>query len=218
MFDAMVPKDWVAWHRAYDEPGSRLSRRLEVVRRHVRAALDGAAPGTVRAISMCAGEGRDLLGVLADHARCDDVRARLVELDDRNAAVARQRAREAGLGHVEVVTADASTTSAYEGAVPAHLVLACGVFGNVADDDIHNTVRHLPGLCAAGAMVIWTRHQRDPGAVPRIDRWFRQEGFDLAGLHLDLATGFAVGAHRLVAPPRPFEPGIRLFAFLDRKE
>jgi hypothetical protein len=32
-------------------------------------------------ISLCAGQGRDLLGVLADHPRREDVRARLVELD-----------------------------------------------------------------------------------------------------------------------------------------
>jgi hypothetical protein len=34
--------------------------------------------------------GRDVIGVLAGHPRRDDVRARLVELDERNVAVARQ--------------------------------------------------------------------------------------------------------------------------------
>ncbi|GHD35622.1 hypothetical protein GCM10010335_31060 [Streptomyces galbus] len=32
---------------------------------------------------MCAGQGRDLIGVLAGHPRRDDVRARLVELDEK---------------------------------------------------------------------------------------------------------------------------------------
>ena len=36
---------------------------------------------------------------------------------------------------------DASTTSAYRGAVPADLVLACGIFGNVSDEDIQRAAR-----------------------------------------------------------------------------
>ena len=58
------------------------------------------------------GQGRDLLGVLADHPRRDDVRARLVELDVRNTALAEERSRAARLTHVDVVTADASLTAA----------------------------------------------------------------------------------------------------------
>lgn len=32
-------KDWVAWHRAYDDPSSSLSRRLELVRGHLSRAI-----------------------------------------------------------------------------------------------------------------------------------------------------------------------------------
>jgi hypothetical protein len=59
-----MPKDWWDWHRPYDEPGSPLAERLRVVQNLVRDALDTAAPGPVRAISICAGQGRDLLDVL----------------------------------------------------------------------------------------------------------------------------------------------------------
>ena len=34
---------------------------------------------------------------------------------------------------VEIVCADAGGSNAYEGAVPANLLLCCGVFGNVSD-------------------------------------------------------------------------------------
>jgi hypothetical protein len=71
----------------------------------------------------------------------------LVELDEHNALLARRAAK--GLGEVEVVAADASMTDAYEGAVPADLVLLCGVFGNTSAQDIANTVSHLPRLCAS---------------------------------------------------------------------
>ena len=41
-----------------------------------------------------------------------------------------------GLDQIDVVLGDASTTSAYEGMAPADVVLVCGVFANVSDDDI----------------------------------------------------------------------------------
>ena len=54
----------------------------------LRVALDGAPPGELRVVSMCAGQGRDVIGVLSQHPRRSDVRARLVERDERNVAVA----------------------------------------------------------------------------------------------------------------------------------
>jgi hypothetical protein len=79
--------DWHEWHDAYDSPDSYLGRRLALVQERIRLALDDAPPGPLTAISICAGQGRDLIGVLADRPRRHDVRARLVELDERNGAV-----------------------------------------------------------------------------------------------------------------------------------
>jgi hypothetical protein len=89
----VTERDWYAWHDDYDDPGTALARRLAAVQEQVRAALDEAEPGPLRAISLCAGQGRDLIGALAGHPRQHDVRARLVELDPRNADRARQAAR-----------------------------------------------------------------------------------------------------------------------------
>jgi len=70
--------DWHDWHDVYDRPDSPLARRLMAVQTQVTVALDSAPPGPLRAISLCAGQGRDLLEVLAGHPRRDDVQARLV--------------------------------------------------------------------------------------------------------------------------------------------
>ncbi|MFI6737474.1 hypothetical protein ACIBI9_31505 [Nonomuraea sp. NPDC050451] len=120
----MTDKDWAGWHDAYDVPGSPLERRLQVVRKRIAAALDS---GAERVVSLCAGQGRDLLPVLAAHPRRDRVRARLVELDEHNVAAA-GRAAPPG---VEVVRGDAALLGAYAGAVPADLVLVCGGFERV---------------------------------------------------------------------------------------
>src|SRR5690242_14199661 len=72
--------DWRVWHDQYDLPDSWMARRLKAVQTQIRAALDAGESGPLRVISLCAGQGRDLLEVLAEHPRRDDVQARLVEL------------------------------------------------------------------------------------------------------------------------------------------
>jgi hypothetical protein len=205
-------RDWHAWHDAYDDPGSSLARRLAVVRARIADTLDTAPPGPLRAVSMCAGQGRDLIPVLASHPRGPDVTARLVELDPALAATARRSAADAGLTGVEVVTGDASLTGAYAGQVPADLVLACGVFGNISDSDIRRTVGCCAQLCATGGITLWTRKRTPPDLVPHICDWFGQEGFELNWLS-DPAAGLGVGVHRFTAQPRPLAPGLRMFSF-----
>lgn len=210
----VAERDWVEWHRPYDNPGSRLHQRLLVVQRMIRRALDATPSGPIRIVSMCAGQGRDVLGVLADHPRRNDVSARLVERDPTNADVARHVVRDLGLDGVEVMAADAGTTDSYAGAVPADLVLACGVFGNITDDDIARTVERLPQLCAEGATVIWTRHRYAPDLTPAIRGWFDRFGFDEVAFEGPDEFLFGVGANRLRSAPAPLQPGVRLFSFV----
>lgn len=163
---------------------------------------------------MCAGQGRDLIGALQGHPRAADVRARLVELDPRNS----DWARAAAPPGVEVVTGDASDTSTYSGAVPAELVLACGVFGNVTDADIQRTVHTLPSLCAPGAAVVWTRHRKAPDRTVDVRRWFADAGFDEIAFEGSDEFAFGVGVNRLARPPDPFAPDVQMFEFSDFSE
>jgi Putative methyltransferase len=213
-----MARDWVDWHDGYERPGSSLTKRLAAVRGRVADALDEQPAGPIRVISMCAGQGRDLLGVLPRHPRRADVRARLVELDPRLAEDARRTAREAGLSGVEVVTGDAALTSAYRDLVPADLVLVCGVFGNISDADIRRTVAVLPGICRQGGTVVWTRHREEPDLTPTIREWFGDNGFAEVGFDFEVGQDFGVGTHRLTGDSRPFEPGVRLFEFTNREE
>ena len=211
---------WVQWHRMYDRESSLLQVRLGIVRRHIRAVLEAQAPDApLRVLSLCAGQGRDLIGALVDHPRRAAVRARLVELDPALAADARRAAADAALAGVEVVTGDASTTDAAVGAVPADLLLACGIFGNISDEDIHHAIGCFPSLCAAGATVIWTRHRRDPDVTPRVRAWFAAGGFEEVAFEAPDEAGLvSVGVNRLTAPPAPFVPGVRMFTFVGNGE
>ena len=93
----MAKVDWVEWHADYDRPGSGIARRLAMVQSEISTALGRLPAGPVTAVSLCAGEGRDLIGVLDGHPRAADVTARLVELDPTLADRARERARAAHL-------------------------------------------------------------------------------------------------------------------------
>ena len=112
---------WETWHGAYADPASSLSRRLRVVQKQISRWLDATAPQPVRVVSLCAGDGRDLLEVLAGRDDADRVTATLVELDPRLAGRARDRAR--GWSGIEVRTADAGDYEVYADLPPADLVL-----------------------------------------------------------------------------------------------
>jgi hypothetical protein len=210
----MARRDWHEWHADYDNPDSGLARRLSWVQDRIRAALDAAPAGQVRAISLCAGQGRDLIGALADHPRAGDVTARLVELDPRNTAAAARLAAQWGLDNVEIVTGDAALTSQYADLVPAGLVLACGLFGNMTDAHVEQTIGYCAQLCAEGGTVVWTRARWAPDLVPRVCAWFEQGGFERVALtSADYLQ--CVGAHRRAAPPVPLEPDAVMFAFAN---
>ncbi len=217
--------DWQAWHRAYDDPTSALAQRRACVQRHVRARLDA---GPARLLSLCAGDGADVLGVLRP---TDEVSGRLVELDPDLAASARSAAvrateQAAGRTALDVVCADAGWSDAYAGAVPADLLLLCGIFGNIVDADIRTCIEAVPQLCAPGAWVVWTRGRhgdgrgpQDPGVDPRGDLtpairgWFAAVGCAEVAFDAPGESGWSVGVHRFDGEPALLEPGRRVFAF-----
>lgn len=215
---ALGGQDWWEWHKPMDNPTSALSRRLIAVQEALRRGLDRCPRGPIHVISLCAGQGRDLIEVLSEHPRRADVRARLVEIDPRNVTFARASADAAGLVDVEIVEADAGMTDAYAGAVPAHIVLSCGVFGNITGGDIERTVHAFPSLCSDRGLVIWTRNRLPPDLTPKIRNWFQEAGFQEESSSVPAGTVFAVGANRLVLEPQDFTSGYRLFDFVGYKQ
>jgi hypothetical protein len=196
-----VSRDWARWHDDYNYPSSSLSTRLRIVQAHLTDAITAAPPGPVSLVSLCAGQGHDVLGVLPGHPRRDDVTAVLVELDPRNVRLAAARAEREGLAGVELRQADAGVTAGYADALPADVLLLCGIFGNVSDDDISRTVAAAPALCAPGCTVIWTRHRRPPDVTLRVREWFAAAGFAEVAFEAPEtgSTPIGVGVHRRTA-------------------
>jgi hypothetical protein len=202
-----------------------------LVQSHLSAALTAAPDGPIKVVSLCAGQGRDVIGVLPEHPRKDDVTALLIELDPANAKTARDRAAAAALTGVTVRVADAGIVASYADALPADVLLLCGIFGNIGNEDIHRTVTAAAAMCAPGGTVIWTRHRRPADLTGRIRSWFAVAGFGEVAFEMPAtATMTGVGVHRrrvavaaaaaevpgAAVPPEAARPsaGGRLFTFL----
>lgn len=204
-------RDYIAWHEAYDDPSSSLARRLAVVQRRLDEALDSIDQAQPRLLSLCAGEGRDVIPVLA--SRRSSTEALLVELDPTLAARASDSAAASGLEGLDVRCADASDPSSWDDVLPVDVLLLCGIFGNVDPQSVHDVVAAVPSLLAAGGHVIWTRGGSEPDHRDEVRRWFVETG--LVEVAFDGAPEpYGVGVNRLGAAPAERRPlPRRLFTF-----
>jgi len=206
-------RDWEEWYEAYADPDSDLSRRLALVRTRIGECLDAASDAApLRILSLCAGEGRDLLPELAARPALHTTTT-LVELHPQLVATASQAA--SGLEGVEIRRGDAGDVAMFADVVPVDLLLLCGIFGNISPADIQSTVSAVPSLLTAGGTVIWTRGRfdDDDDMRPVIRRWFTKEGLDEVAFDGD-PERFGVGVARAPAD-RPATPltATRLFTF-----
>jgi hypothetical protein len=215
--------DWDAWHDDYADPSSALSLRLAVVRSEIWAAFDRwEAAGTSKPLSVlsaCAGDGRDILGVLAERAgrlpgEINRAAVTLIETDRRNLARAEWFCAEAGLTGVRLLERDAGSSSSYLDAAPADLVLMCGVFGNITDADVRRLIEFLPALCRPGATLIWTRSRRAPDLTPTIRNWLAETGFTELSFTAPPGVLGSVGTNRFDGDLQPLVPDQQLFQFL----
>jgi hypothetical protein len=201
--------DWYAWHASYDELTSPQTRRLAVVQDKIREFLDAQLAGPARVVSLAAGQSRDLLPVLIEHPRGAEVQARLVELDHRNVEFAEGAALSAGLAGLDFVTGDAGLIDTFAGAVPAQLVLACGLFELLGPAGVGTTIAVLAQLCAPQGIVIWTDEPTDAAHLALRRQQFDDAGFVQVNLVID--ADFVVAVERLAGAMAEFVPGTRLF-------
>lgn len=206
--------DWYRWHDIY---GVSSAGRLQVVQSQIDAALATMSVRPIRVISVCAGQGHDIVGSLQRFDRRRDVEALLVELDERNADAARQRIANASLTGITVKTGDAGITDVYQGMVPANLILACGVFGSLTDADIDRTIGLLPTLAAPGAQVVWTANRVAAGLWDTAITAFGRHGFREVWTDDKAEKRFGVGRHQLTIQPETLVPGKQMFTFADKE-
>ncbi|QLE58357.1 class I SAM-dependent methyltransferase family protein [Nostoc sp. TCL26-01] len=215
-----MPKDWYEWHDLYDtEPV--LQQRLEIVREYIADSLNALPDGTIRIVSVCAGDGRDLLGVLQNHPRINDVYARLVELNPQLVERGRATIESLGLGkQIEFINDDATLATNYVGAVPADIVIVCGVLGHVVNEELDRLINNLSFLSKPGAFVIWTRgHSNGIPYSDNVRKILSASGFEEINFQLTATGDMAVGIHRYLGESvnQPQEQQLFVFSGVPSK-
>jgi hypothetical protein len=207
---------WNAWYKHY-HTSPNLQTRLRIVRRQIRAAVHERPAGPVRLLSICAGDGRDVITALADHPRRDDVQATL--LDTHRDAIERGQATVARIGmekQIRFRAADATKAVSYQGIVPADVVLVSGVLGHLLPDSVTTLIRSLPGLCRPGGELVWNRHLTISNGcrmVPEIRRLLGKHGFQELHFEVTGPDEFACFRHRFLGESASLDPKDVLFEF-----
>ncbi len=233
-----MAKDWIAWHAGYDDSESELSHRLRVVVPAIRTFLDESPPGAIRVLSLCAGDARDLAQAVSGdpprptgsqptantdrgprlprwasvHMRAKDLIGAVVELDPGLARLASENLMS--LSKIRVLTTDAGNITNFSEYAPVDLLLLCGIFGNISDQDIEQTISAVSALCRPNATVIWTRHRR-VDITTQIRSWFAAANCESVALLSPGEGKFAVGVERFSGPTAPLPTNTSLFTFRD---
>ena len=208
--------DWVQWHDGYDI-WPPLQARLRAVREHISNALLACPVGSIQVVSLCAGDGRDLIGVLPEHSRRRDVSALLIEASADLVARGEAATAQFDLGsHVCFVREDATQSSTYLEVGPPDLVVAAGVFGNLLDGEVRRLIFSLRRLCKPGGFVVWTRNLIEldgERATALIRDLFREAQFEEMASTRTSPGAFAVATHAFRGNPDPLVPGTKMFEF-----
>ncbi len=208
--------DWDDWHLKYDI-SLPLQARLEAVSALVSASLDAAPSGPIKLVSLCAGDGRDVVESLRNHPRRSEVTAWLLDTHIDSLKRGEFAASKAGLeGQIQFVLADAGLAQNYTDIAPVDVVLLSGFLGHIRREDIFRLISSLPMLCREGCSVIWNKHQvtNDGWAsVPEIRGLLEQFGFEEVAFKLTGADGYAVGWARYSGKPVPLDSACCFFQF-----
>ena len=99
---------------------------------------------------------------------------------------------------IEFINGDATISFNYVEAVPADIVIVCGIFGNLADEaELNRLLGNLSFLSKQGAFVIWTRgHFNGISYSETVRRLLRESGFEEVNFKLTATGDMGVGLHR----------------------
>ncbi len=153
--------------------------------------------------------------MLAARADRSQLEAVLVELDERLATRAANAADSAGFERVVVRHGDAGDPGSFRDVVPVHVLMLCGVFGNVDLATVADIVRAVPAMVDPGGYVIWTRGGGRPiDRRPEVRRLFSEAGMPELSFDGE-PEPYGVGVNTLTDHGGTVPAG-RLFTFRSR--
>jgi ubiquinone/menaquinone biosynthesis C-methylase UbiE len=211
--------NWSGWPElAYQRPNYR--ERLRVVQEQLAECLDQAPHNPLRLLSICAGDGRDVIGVLQSHRRREDVEAYLVELNGQSVSEGVKNVRGSGLENVvKFIHADATEYSTYKNLAPCDIVLICGVWGHVTANERANLIHALALFCKPSGKVIWTRKiSKGEHMLKVVQSQFDEASWTLVRQSSTSDNKWAVCTYRYHGPALEVPANGRIFSFATKPE
>ena len=207
-------RSWSGWPTAA-YAHARYQNRLQAVQEHLCGSLNEAPAGPLRLLSLCAGDGRDVIGILRTHERRLDVSAWLIELDRQSVTSGAREASVAGLGHtVHFRQADATDYATYLDVAPADIVLVCGVWGHVPAHERASLAGALAGLCKPRGTVTWTRGiSKGVARLREIELLFGQPEWEPVRITTTADEKWTVASYRYAGAQFELPPAGRIFNF-----
>jgi hypothetical protein len=205
---------WSGWPQvAYRR--ENYQQRLRVVKVHLAECLNDAAQGPLRLVSLCAGDGRDVIDVLQSNRRRNDVGAWLVELNGQSIADGALHMKASGLEKlVNFIHADATDYLTYQTLVPCDIILLCGVWGHVPVNERALLVRALASFSKPGGSLIWTRGiSRGMDRLNEIQSQFANSSWERVRLSFTPNDKWAISTHRYCGPSLELPASGRIFNF-----
>lgn len=191
-----------------------------MIRSQIAEALQECPEGPLKVISLCSGDGRDLLDVLPGHPRRADASCFLIDRNPEAIADAKETVRTCGLeNQVTCFCGDAALLEHCADFVPADLIIVSGVFAHLTLLDAGKLIAALPMLCRPGAFVLWNRRELRGRFNPEsleLHEYFRRHGFVTVDQVSSGEEGFLLIRERYNGEPKPWAPGPSLFTFINR--
>jgi 2-polyprenyl-3-methyl-5-hydroxy-6-metoxy-1,4-benzoquinol methylase len=204
---------WYDWHiEKHSDPNSYTSQRMTDIGLVIEEYLKDTVHRS-NIVSVCAGQGLDLIPILRQYPNSAD--AYLIDIEQQN--IDHINKISTGLEGIHTYAADATVSNTYiNNKIPrANLLLVCGVFAHLTSEDQSIFIQNMRSLLKPGGYVIWTRIDE---YLNDIHEKFENNGYKKIDLsHINLSTG-SVGMSRLKESIKTLHPDKQIFNFLDLRE
>ena len=205
--------DWNDWHNHYDDLDSELSKRLGKVKEHIKNILLETENPTV--LNICSGQGKDILESMLELDKDAEVFLIDTNIDALNSGI--NFAKKNNIGTITFINEDASHTSTYKKYdIPkSNIVLACGLFGHLNEDDSYTLVDFLKTQIKINGTVIWTKNIEND-SISNLRKYFINNNFKEINYFGPEGSPWAVVCNQYVGEEFDLNKEYKIFNFIDR--
>lgn len=205
--------DWHTWNDHYDNADSELSKRLNKVKEYLKNTLLNIEIPTV--LNICSGQGKDILESMVELDK--DAEVYLIDTNTNSLNAAINFAKTNNIGTITFINEDASHTSTYKKYdIPkSNIVLACGLFGHLNQEDSYGLVDFLKTQIKANGTVIWTKNIEND-SISNLRKYFIDNNFEEISYFGPEGSPWAVVCNKYIGEEFDLSKEYKIFNFIDR--